>query len=62
MFETLQRMNAGVDDIPVFPRGFDHGAGHPLLFLDDAKALNGQNSNYFKDLDHYIFNTSLSTF
>jgi hypothetical protein len=33
--------------------GFDHGAGHPLLFLDDAKAPNCQKNNGFKDLDNY---------
>ena len=33
--------------------GFDHGAGHPLLFLDDAKASNCRKSNGFKDLGNY---------
>jgi hypothetical protein len=33
--------------------GFDHGAGHPLLFLDDAKAPNFRKNNGFKDLDNY---------
>src|SRR5262245_49092484 len=33
--------------------GFDHGAGHPLLFLDDAKAPNCQKNNEFKDLGNY---------
>jgi hypothetical protein len=33
--------------------GFDHGAGHPLLFLDDAKAPNCQKNNRFKDLGNY---------
>src|SRR5215217_4139830 len=28
--------------------GFDHGAGHPLLFLDDAKAPNYRKNNGFK--------------
>src|SRR6266446_4732140 len=28
-------------------RGFDHGVGHPLLLLYDAKAPLGKNSNYF---------------
>ena len=35
------------------PFGFDHGAGHPLLFLDDAKAPNCQKNNGFKDLGNY---------
>jgi len=33
--------------------GLDHGVGHPLLFLYDVKAHNGQNSNEFKGLYHY---------
>jgi hypothetical protein len=33
--------------------GFDHGAGRPLLFLDDAKASNCRKSNGFKDLGNY---------
>ena len=33
--------------------GFDHGAGHPLLFLDDAKAPNCQKNNEFSDLGNY---------
>jgi hypothetical protein len=33
--------------------GFDHGAGHPLLFLDDAKAPNCRKNNWFKGLGNY---------
>jgi hypothetical protein len=33
--------------------GFDHGAGHPFLFLDDAKAPNCQKNNGFSDLGNY---------
>ena len=33
--------------------GFDHGAGHPLLFLDDAKAPNRRKNNGFKGLGNY---------
>ena len=33
--------------------GFDHGAGHPLLYLDDAKAPNCRKNNEFKDLGNY---------
>ena len=33
--------------------GFDHGAGHPLLYLDDAKAPNCQKNNGFSDLGNY---------
>src|SRR6266850_154295 len=42
--------------------GFDHGAGHPLLLLYDAKAPIGKNSNYFNDLWHYPFNYSIGLF
>ena len=35
-------------------QGFDHGAGHPLLFLDDAKAPNYRKNNGFKDLGNYF--------
>jgi hypothetical protein len=33
--------------------GFDHGAGHSLLFLDDAKAPNCRKNNGFKGLGNY---------
>ena len=33
--------------------GFDHGAGHPLLFLDDTKAPHCQKNNGFSDLGNY---------
>jgi hypothetical protein len=33
--------------------GFDHGVGHPLLLLGDAKALNCRKNKAFNDLDHY---------
>jgi transposase len=42
--------------------GLDHGVGHPLLLLYDIKAPNGQNSNEFKALYHYLSDASLSTF
>ena len=34
--------------------GLDHGVGHPLLLLYDAKAPKGKNSNEFKGLYHYL--------
>jgi len=37
--------------------GFDHGVGHSLLLLYDAKASNCQKSKEFKGLGHYPFNT-----
>ena len=33
--------------------GFDHGAGHPLLFLDDTKAPNCRKNNRFNGLGNY---------
>src|SRR2546427_5931920 len=38
---------------PTGESGFDHGAGHPLLFLDDAKAPNCQKNNGFNGLGNY---------
>ncbi len=42
--------------------GFDHGVGHPLLLLYDAKAPNCQKRKEFKGLGHYPSNTVLSSF
>ena len=42
--------------------GFDHGAGHSLLLLYDAKASHGQKSKEFKDLGHGLSNASISLF
>src|SRR5262249_33667172 len=41
--------------------GFDHGAGHPLLLLYDAKISRGENINNFNSLyyDPFIVFTSL---
>ena len=36
--------------------GFDHGVGHSLLLLYDAKASYSQKSKYFNGLGHYPFN------
>jgi hypothetical protein len=33
--------------------GFDHGVGHPLLLLYDAKAPSGRKNKVFKGLGHY---------
>src|SRR5438876_11476535 len=33
--------------------GFDHGVGHPLLLLGDAKIHNYRKNKVFKDLGHY---------
>jgi hypothetical protein len=42
--------------------GFDHGVGHPLLLLYDAKAPSCQKSKEFKGLGYYLYNTALSLF
>jgi hypothetical protein len=34
-------------------KGFDHGVGHPLLLLCDAKAPNCRKNKTFKDIGHY---------
>jgi hypothetical protein len=40
--------------------GFDHGVGHPLLLLYDAKTPHGQKVKEFKGLDHDPSNASIS--
>jgi hypothetical protein len=42
--------------------GFDHGLGHPLLLLYDAKAPLGKNGNYFNGLGHDRSNPSIRFF
>ena len=42
--------------------GFDHGVGHSLLLLCDVKAPNGQKSNEFNGLGHYLSDASLNDF
>ena len=37
------------------PVGFDHGVGHSLLLLCDAKAPRGQKCKEFKNLGDYLF-------
>ena len=36
--------------------GLDHGVGHPLLLLCDAKAYRSHNSKYLKGLGDYLLN------
>jgi hypothetical protein len=40
--------------------GLDHGVGHALLLLDDAKVPNCQRSKEFKDLGPYPSDASRS--
>ena len=54
--------DGGQEGIRYLDAGFDHGVGHSLLLLYDAKVSNGQKSEDFKGLDHYPFNTSISSF
>jgi hypothetical protein len=42
--------------------GFDHGVGHSLLLLYDAKVPKGQNSKKFNDLGYDPSNISKSLF
>jgi hypothetical protein len=43
------------------PRGFDHGVGHSLLVLCDAKAPHDKKWNDFKALENYLFIVSISS-
>jgi hypothetical protein len=42
--------------------GFDHGVGHPLLLLYDAKVPLGKNVNDFNGLGHDLSTPSISLF
>jgi len=42
--------------------GFDHGVGHSLLLLYDAKTSHGENINDFNSLDYNPFTASTSLF
>ena len=42
--------------------GFDHGVGHPLLLLYDAKTPRGQKIKEFNGLGDNPFNASVSLF
>jgi hypothetical protein len=39
--------------------GLDHGAGHSLLLLCDAKTPRDKKSKEFKALGHYLCNVSI---
>jgi hypothetical protein len=39
--------------------GLDHGAGHSLLLLCDAKTPHDKKSKEFKALGHYLCNVSV---
>ena len=42
--------------------GFDHGVGHSILVLCDAKAHHGKKCNYCNTLENHHFKTSMSLF
>jgi hypothetical protein len=42
--------------------GLDHGVGHPLLLLYDAKTPRGQKTKEFNGLGDDPFNVSISLF
>jgi hypothetical protein len=49
------------DEVDLF-FGFDHGVGHPLLLLYDAKTPHGQKVKKFNGLGHAPSNISASLF
>jgi aromatic ring-opening dioxygenase catalytic subunit (LigB family) len=49
-------------DLVVKTQGFDHGVGHPLLLLYDAKTPLGQKVKEFNGLGDNPFNASVSLF
>ena len=49
-----------LDDAVGIEKGFDHGVGHSLLVLCDAKAPHGKKWNDFKALENYLFIVSIS--
>ena len=60
-WETKEQ-DAGVGQFLVEDQGFDHGVGHSLLLLYDAKAPRGQKSKEFKGLGYYPSNTLIGLF
>ena len=54
--EAARVADAMIKAIP----GFDHGVGHSLLVLCDAKAPHGKKWNDFKALENYLFIVSIS--
>jgi len=67
-FQTVQiegltytfRLDASAGDVSLL--GLDHGVGHSLLLLYDAKTSYGQKIKEFKGLDHNSSNASISLF
>jgi hypothetical protein len=56
--QARQRIDSPSDKSAV--SGFDHGVGHSLLVLCDAKAPHGKKWNDFKGLENYLFIVSIS--
>ena len=67
---SLSRLNHGLPWAQAHPEvmqgtaefGFDHGVGHPLLLLYDAKTPRGQKIKEFNGLGDDPFNASISLF
>jgi hypothetical protein len=66
MQETFDQAHLAIFDPPedeLRPNeGFDHGVGHPLLLLYDAKTPRGQKVKEFNGLGDNPFNASVSLF
>jgi len=58
----MEPSDACLSEIADCNLGLDHGVGHFLLLLYNAKAPNCQKSKDFKGLGHYLCNTILSSF
>ena len=59
-FTARRAMGLGAVKLDDMAEGFDHGVGHSLLVLCDAKAPHGKKWNYFKALENYLFIVSIS--
>ena len=56
---TLAALISGIVGSKSTQLGFDHGVGHSLLLLYDAKTPYGQKANEFNVLVHDLSNTSI---
>jgi len=57
-----ETVHQGISAYYLALEGFDHGVGHSLLALCDAKAPRGQKRNEFKALRSYLFNIFIGLF
>jgi len=56
---TVEDFATALDVMSWGALGFDHGVGHSLLLLSDAKASHAQKSKKFNGLGHYPSNISI---